>query len=77
MAAVGSALIPLGVILIPLPGPGFGTIGVGLAILSLEFHWPRRMLASLMDSRLMGAPGKPSAPALTAGTERESGPNPR
>ncbi len=45
---VGIALLPLGVILIPLPGPGVGIILAGLAILSLEFHWLRKLLDKVM-----------------------------
>ncbi|MFM8560661.1 MAG: PGPGW domain-containing protein [Solirubrobacterales bacterium] len=73
---VGIVLIPVGIVLIPLPGPGFLLIGVGLGILSLEFHWPRRMLRKLMDSPLMGAPPK-SAEALPAQAGGEAGGPPR
>lgn len=70
--ALGFALIPIGVVLIPLPGPGFLLIGVGLGILSLEFHWPRRMLRRLMDSPLMGAQPK-AAETLPAQAGVEAG----
>lgn len=36
---VGTALIILGIVLIPLPGPGFLVIFAGLFVLSLEFEW--------------------------------------
>ena len=70
LVGLGVVLIPVGVVLIPLPGPGFLLIAVGLGILSLEFHWPRRMLRKLMDSPLTGAPPK-AAEALPsqAGSE--------
>jgi len=29
--------------MLPLPGPGWAVIFVGLAILSTEFHWARRL----------------------------------
>jgi hypothetical protein len=74
MVALGSALIPLGIVLIPLPGPGFGMIGVGLGILSLEFHWPRRMLRKLMDSPLLGAPPKTVKPLPAQAGGEGSGP---
>lgn len=76
LVGLGAALVPIGIVLIPLPGPGFLLIGVGLGILSLEFHWPRRMLRRLMDSPLMGAPPK-AAEALPARAGGEgSGPAP-
>ena len=76
MVALGSALIPLGIILIPLPGPGFGMIAVGLGILSLEFHWPRRMLRKLMNSPLLGAPAKAAEPLPAQAGGEGSGPAP-
>lgn len=41
---VGSALIVLGIILLPLPGPGWAVIFAGLAVLSTEFTWAERLL---------------------------------
>jgi len=35
----GGALIVLGVILVPLPGPGIPTIAAGVALLATEFAW--------------------------------------
>lgn len=44
IGTVGFALIIIGVILIPLPGPGFLVIVAGLFVLSLEFEWAERYL---------------------------------
>lgn len=40
----GIALILLGMALLVLPGPGILTIAAGLAVLSSEFTWARRLL---------------------------------
>lgn len=41
---VGFALVGLGIILVPLPGPGWAVIFAGLAVLSTEFTWAERLL---------------------------------
>jgi uncharacterized protein (TIGR02611 family) len=41
---VGLALVALGVVLIPLPGPGLLVSVAGLAVLATEFVWAERML---------------------------------
>jgi hypothetical protein len=41
---VGFSLIVLGIILIPLPGPGWAVVFAGLAVLSTEFTWAERLL---------------------------------
>jgi uncharacterized protein (TIGR02611 family) len=45
VALAGRLVIAGGVVLLPLPGPGWVIILGGLAILALEFHWARRLLA--------------------------------
>jgi uncharacterized protein (TIGR02611 family) len=45
IAALGSLIIAIGIILLPLPGPGWLIIFAGLAIWSLEFQWARRLRA--------------------------------
>lgn len=40
--AIGLPLIGLGIILIPLPGPGLLVMLAGLFVLSLEFDWAKR-----------------------------------
>ncbi len=40
----GLAVIVVGIILLPLPGPGWLIIFIGLAIWGTEFEWARRLL---------------------------------
>ncbi len=44
VALMGTLVIAVGVVLLPLPGPGWVIILGGLAILAMEFHWARRLL---------------------------------
>lgn len=44
VAMVGSIMIVAGLIMLVLPGPGWAAIFVGLAILSTEFVWARRVM---------------------------------
>jgi uncharacterized protein (TIGR02611 family) len=44
VGAVGAAIIAGGVVLLPLPGPGWVIIFVGLGVLASEFEWARRLL---------------------------------
>jgi uncharacterized protein (TIGR02611 family) len=46
---IGFPAIILGIILIPLPGPGILVVILGLFILSLEFDWAKRYLESAKD----------------------------
>ncbi len=39
---VGVVVIVVGLILVPLPGPGWLIVFIGLTILGSEFHWARR-----------------------------------
>lgn len=41
---LGLAVVVLGVVLIPLPGPGWLIVFFGLAILATEFVWAERLL---------------------------------
>ena len=41
---VGFAVVVLGLILVPLPGPGWLIVFAGLAILATEYVWARRLL---------------------------------
>jgi uncharacterized protein (TIGR02611 family) len=45
VAVVGGAVVVLGIVLIPYPGPGWLVVFAGLAILATEFVWARRLLA--------------------------------
>jgi uncharacterized protein (TIGR02611 family) len=42
---VGTGVVIVGAILLPLPGPGWLIIFVGLGILATEFAWAERLLA--------------------------------
>jgi uncharacterized protein (TIGR02611 family) len=42
---VGLAVLALGILAIPYPGPGWAIVFVGLGILATEFDWARRLLA--------------------------------
>jgi uncharacterized protein (TIGR02611 family) len=42
---VGLAVLGVGILAIPYPGPGWAIVFVGLAILATEFEWARRALA--------------------------------
>jgi uncharacterized protein (TIGR02611 family) len=44
VGVVGAAVIVLGVLLLPLPGPGWVVIFLGLGVLASEFEWARRLL---------------------------------
>ena len=44
VAVVGSAIVLLGLALVPLPGPGWLIVFVGLGILATEFAWAERLL---------------------------------
>jgi len=45
VAAVGAALLVAGLAMLVLPGPGLLVLAAGLAVLAVEFHWARRLLA--------------------------------
>jgi uncharacterized protein (TIGR02611 family) len=49
----GTALVALGLALVPLPGPGWLIVIIGLAVLSTEFAWADRLLD--MVRRQVGA----------------------
>ena len=44
---IGAAVIIIGLILVPLPGPGWLIVFIGLTILGSEFHWARRFTSWL------------------------------
>jgi uncharacterized protein (TIGR02611 family) len=50
---LGAAVVLVGVVLIPLPGPGWLIVLFGLAILAAEFVWAERLLTYARD-RLRG-----------------------
>jgi len=44
VATLGGLLVLAGLILVPLPGPGWLIVIAGLAILAIEFAWARHLL---------------------------------
>ncbi|MDQ1721553.1 MAG: hypothetical protein QOI26_1287 [Pseudonocardiales bacterium] len=44
ISAIGGAIVVVGLLLIPLPGPGWALVFVGLAVWATEFHWAQRLL---------------------------------
>jgi uncharacterized protein (TIGR02611 family) len=46
---VGSTVLLLGIVMLVTPGPAFVVIPIGLAILSLEFAWARRLLCRVRE----------------------------
>jgi uncharacterized protein (TIGR02611 family) len=44
VAVLGTLIIAVGVVLLPLPGPGWLIILAGLALLAMEFRWAKRLL---------------------------------
>jgi uncharacterized protein (TIGR02611 family) len=44
IAVIGTAVVVGGIVLIPLPGPGWLIVFGGLAILATEFEWAGRLL---------------------------------
>jgi uncharacterized protein (TIGR02611 family) len=45
VTVAGAAVIAIGIVLLPLPGPGWLVIFAGLGILGTEYEWARRLLA--------------------------------
>ena len=48
-AVVGGAVIAVGIVLLPLPGPGWLIIFAGLGILASEYEWAARLLRFAKD----------------------------
>jgi len=45
VGVVGLAVLAVGILAIPYPGPGWAIVFIGLGILATEFDWARRLLA--------------------------------
>jgi len=52
---VGFLLLAAGVLMLALPGPGWVTIALGLAVLAPQFPWARRALDRIKDTGSKGA----------------------
>lgn len=48
-AIVGGGLMALGVVLMPLPGPGFVIVVLGIAVLATQFDWAHSLLHRTRD----------------------------
>jgi uncharacterized protein (TIGR02611 family) len=57
--AGGFALLPIGVVMLPLPGPGWLVIFLALAILAGEFVWARNLMDRLKQVGARLDPRKP------------------
>ncbi|RCS96012.1 TIGR02611 family protein [Brevibacterium aurantiacum] len=44
VGAVGTLIVLIGLLLVPLPGPGWLIVIIGLFVISSEFHWAQRIL---------------------------------
>ena len=72
----GWALVAVGIVLIPLPGPGWLVVGIGLVVLSREVRWARGALVRL--ERFMRRHGmRTSLRRLIARRQRERARRPR
>ncbi len=47
VAVLGASIALLGLVLVPLPGPGWLVVFLGLAVLGTEFAWARRLAAAV------------------------------
>jgi uncharacterized protein (TIGR02611 family) len=45
VGVIGLAVLAVGILAIPYPGPGWAIVFIGLGILATEFDWARRLLA--------------------------------
>lgn len=45
VGVVGLAILAVGIVAIPYPGPGWAIVFIGLGVLATEFNWARRLLA--------------------------------
>jgi len=55
IAAVGFLVLAIGVVLMPLPGPGVLIILVGVLILATQFEWAERRVDQVKRAALRGA----------------------
>lgn len=55
---IGTGVVVLGIVMLPLPGPGMLVIAVGLAILARDVAWADRLLAKVRERLPSDADGK-------------------
>lgn len=46
IGVIGIATMVVGIVLVPLPGPGWGIVFAGIAILATEFSWAHKLMVS-------------------------------
>jgi uncharacterized protein (TIGR02611 family) len=44
IGVLGAAVVAVGLLLVPLPGPGWAIVFLGLAVWATEFRWAQRLL---------------------------------
>jgi uncharacterized protein (TIGR02611 family) len=49
IGVVGGALVAVGLVMVPAPGPGWLVVIAGLSVLALEFEWARHVLEFVRD----------------------------
>lgn len=49
VGGIGTLIVLIGLVLVPLPGPGWLIVIIGLFIISSEFHWARHILHFVRD----------------------------
>lgn len=47
VTTLGVLIVVVGLILVPLPGPGWLIVFIGLTVLGSEYHWARRLMGWL------------------------------
>ena len=64
VAAIGSAVVLIGIVLLVLPGPGALTIFLGVAVLATEFAWASRLLKRMKKqaNTMLGRPNPVDVP---------------
>lgn len=72
ITVVGFTVVLIGIVLIVTPGPALVVIPVGLAILSLEFAWARRLLRRVKESSA-AAVSKVTGKSDKEGSDRQAG----
>lgn len=55
IGTVGFVVVALGIVLMPLPGPGVLIVLVGVLILATQFEWAERRVEQVKEAALRGA----------------------
>ena len=70
VTVVGVAVIAVGIVLLPLPGPGWLVIFAGLGMLATEYEWAARLLQWVRRQVRAGRAGRRAQPAVAAHRRR-------